>query len=1134
MYQVEFSCKAKLIFPFPMKSSSAAGPAEGVDATPMAVARIRQFAKASGLIEWSEQRALNKVVEVAKGVMDGSIRRFASEVDGRPCSRSTASDGTPLTVSHRVAQELQHGCIIRRSGNACHEFQVGISVYKCLDPAVTPRMALREPMPMVHGKTAAAEWSICEAFSQSLRQAGHLGPAVEHYCWDRAKYSALARLAKAWHVREEFVGKGGVTKDVLELTQIVICTPCACHDTQKAQEWGMFSGFRDRDMLRDIFVACASVRNGWNLVSTHVASWVASRLRYTEPLDQEHVSRLELFWSTMGVLPEVATTMTDILQLRFVKGELRVSQSVLEIADFNVVGSVVGALLGCWRIQKFTESRWHTVGTSSRGLAIGLVTGLSDLVDYILQEKKGSGYYLNGWYRLREDRISFVICCALVSRVSDAVMAELLVDARVLRTIETLKAVAAEEIDWLQNIPQFVYEALAELCPLSPAELRHNVLHAGQINYAFMHERFFAVTEEYPFRLAASNDDAQLAANLEALRVSAEPDEQATWQLWKLLQMGYSKKKLVGILQLIRDLEWSTLTAEQNHASAATLMKFHPEYSLQTLASRALICSVHRTMPAKTDNERLLVKLRRTLGQLVKRNPHKVNARSLHVRDLMAMARRTYGLGAGRPANLTKVIMRGAHKSFDSCSMAVQRKYSQATAGHCAGKRARHAEDINHTRAAIQLAEDRVEEEQAAGLGSVTWNDCAWGAAEMEQFEDLWELPEFAGRQLEERRAAAITAPEPISPHELEALTEHAVWEPEPAAAAQWVKDVAHHRASFWQCVFAIDAVDERAYFMFVFARQRPGVVFLSKLDFVEMDPLPPATPGVLEQRWSMRPVQFRFKWAPTHCISAAVLADTPIASIEVIQDVEHTESGFLETKNAMVLPLRDWLQLVPGPAVKDNEDKGSSSKRHKKGNNDELLAQFPWLEDYWRRGTELGNEKESRHSSSSGKKTDEPKVKTYIHDDDELEALWAEVHRYRSELASQFKMLETCDDFKTTCLGGEWTLEHKGVEADAIRGFASGQTAIKFCELQQMKHSKRFELSLYEMGPGGAFARAWCHKMQFFLNIALEAQDLACLFTEADIAKYVQPTEFAEAVRLLERKPLCMRAAKQIRALFI
>ena len=63
------------------------------------------------------------------------------------------------------------------------------------------------------------------ASSQTLREAGHAGIAVEHYAWDRAKYTALARLSKAHHNRAEFPAKDGVPKYMMDLTEFVV----QCH-----------------------------------------------------------------------------------------------------------------------------------------------------------------------------------------------------------------------------------------------------------------------------------------------------------------------------------------------------------------------------------------------------------------------------------------------------------------------------------------------------------------------------------------------------------------------------------------------------------------------------------------------------------------------------------------------------------------------------------------------------------------------------------------------------------------------------------------------------------------------------------------------------------------------------------------
>ena len=65
-----------------------------------------------------------------------------------------------------------------------------------------------------------------------------------------------------------------------------------------------------------------------------------------------------------GVDSDMVDTFGRVLQLRFVDGQLVVQSACLDVPDFSVVGTVQQCLLSCWRIQKFTEGRWRTVGAS--------------------------------------------------------------------------------------------------------------------------------------------------------------------------------------------------------------------------------------------------------------------------------------------------------------------------------------------------------------------------------------------------------------------------------------------------------------------------------------------------------------------------------------------------------------------------------------------------------------------------------------------------------------------------------------------------------------------------------------------------------------------------------------------------
>ena len=88
-------------------------------------------------------------------------------------------------------------------------------------------------------------------------------------------------------------------------------------------------------------------------------------------------------------------------------------------------------------------------------MVLGLLTGLGSLVDYIVRDLHKGGSYINGWYRIHGDRLSFLICCALVSRISDSLIGELLAGGRVLRNIETLKGTLSDGDDVAFRIALF-------------------------------------------------------------------------------------------------------------------------------------------------------------------------------------------------------------------------------------------------------------------------------------------------------------------------------------------------------------------------------------------------------------------------------------------------------------------------------------------------------------------------------------------------------------------------------------------------------------------------------------------------------------------------------------------------------
>eukprot|EP00974_Lingulodinium_polyedra_P043754 4200419-Lingulodinium_polyedra.AAC.1 len=142
---------------------------------------------------------------------------------------------------------------------------------------------MEEAVAMKYGKKVEAIAAASLKGWVCLRQAGHFGISIEHYCWDRMGLTALERFVRQWHAHQnldiaELAKEGGTTEKILRLSELVLVTPCAAHDAQNAFRWGMQSMAKDKEMLRDVYVSIESLRNSLDLINSHVAEWVTARL----------------------------------------------------------------------------------------------------------------------------------------------------------------------------------------------------------------------------------------------------------------------------------------------------------------------------------------------------------------------------------------------------------------------------------------------------------------------------------------------------------------------------------------------------------------------------------------------------------------------------------------------------------------------------------------------------------------------------------------------------------------------------------------------------------------------------------------------------------------------------------------
>jgi hypothetical protein len=653
-------------------------------------ALIECLSKAGGYLQPSQIRDIERCTEVGKTVIGLAIKDLVAQAAGSPIIRSSSADGTPVQTARAQTYTLPSGSKFQRSGRETSEVLLMNSFYRYVDhngDTITKAL-IEEPTPLNWGKCASNQFETCNKIFVTLRQAGHIGIAIEHYCFDRAVHSAMTKFFFACHQisgrQRRLLQDDSNAKELFmeDLTEWKVDTPCAAHDAQNSFKWALWEEDYSKDVLKDAHISIQSLRNSMNLLQGHVGRWVANIICFSPDRTFAVVDEMRAVWDTLvGNDAETVELLSAILQIRFnrIAQRLEIAESARSLPD--LIGTIVSTLMSVWKFRQFTDSRWLTVGDAGRTIAAGLLTGLDSLVDEIKCFPHVSLFHMGGFFRLAGDVKNFLIEASIVSRPMDAVLALLMEDGRVAQRYEELTELVQEEMCWMINLPDLVWNLLGELVSRSGAQLRSRCLQAGHESVAQFSKRVLDVAACRPWSLCRGDVDA----NVEGLAAEEEPPvtDDVSRKIWQLCRMGFSRVQIRKGVALLGNSPWTTLTTEQFHGSAASLMRLHPEYSTSTLRCRAFILSLNRLMPRPSAEEKSVAALQKKLEALQRRQPEKAGGRHLYLKDIMDLAReKTKRFGAHK-ANWQKQIFKRHASIWAGHELAWRRQYDfQAVMHH--------------------------------------------------------------------------------------------------------------------------------------------------------------------------------------------------------------------------------------------------------------------------------------------------------------------------------------------------------------------------------------------------------------------------------------------------------------------
>ena len=1067
-----------------------------------------ELTKASHTLSADQAQNCAKFCEVSKAFLHHKAASLVAKSQGRAVLLSYASDSTPTLTGKTVTGSLamaQGGRRLRfvRKGKQGMEYLMQRAFLRSRDSNGEVVMAtlFRDPIPLKEGKGAECCFSAALSFCPTLRSLGHDGVCISHSAFDRALQAPLSRLmgqrSQKYYYDLQQSDVSGVAQ-MRYLTDWTLSTACVDHDCQNGIKWSL-APFHEGDDLQDLYVVMEALRNSAEQIAQRVPEFVSKYLDIVVD-DGDRQATYE-YWTAIGVEPEAVEQLT---RLKLVWTGTRLQVAADHGFGDEVWGEVSSLLLYLLKWRKFSESRWLTLGVSCSSMAASLSVGLEALVAMVRADEHSSDYHLSGVSRLSSRIKTFCVAGTVASRVSDAVLAEVLEDDRVALRVGELECAMRDEQEWVASMGEHIWIRLASLCGegMSFQVLRTRCVAAACVAGGYISRRVFREARQMPWSFLHGD----VNANLHALLTMPMPVDETSQKLWQLVRLGFNRAALVEAVKLMGDISWSTTSVEQAHGSMATLHRYHPMYDERMLCQRSMV-HMMRALFAARDESRGVVHAEKRLAILAKKAPEKLTGRHVYLADCMATLNDMDVRDPQERVEMGRRLMRLHGHRFKALSPSDKAAYDDRAVSLALEKRMALEEEIEELieRRSLTIARNVQEQRQRREVTRVS--TCRLSDDDLVVFAAMWESGEFTHAEVAKLREAALESPRPLVAATLRELNEFDGDQQPLPDLPEWAEEVCRHRALFEGCALLFTSGGLETAYAFLFAGKNPMHVALMPLEYAERN----VDDSSEQEEGGGAPAfddvyDHEFTWG--------------LGEFSSEQDVEHDE----QTDDVLVLP---HLQMLPGRRLVSDADPipllafiskvaakvvgtGEVGARAttKPRVDVSVLEEIPWLAQFL--DAKEMNASHQRTSSSHKEKQKLPQVL----DRDSVEKVFDVLEEKRRNW--QWEGRDTSEDFVTEIRGGNWADLFLGQRADCMRGKAKSRGAKVWAQKYGMQKSSDYKYSKYrDEAITHGLAVAWCEQMQHYYNLYLQAGDVDFVYSQEDQGSW---TGCAQLERDLER----------------
>eukprot|EP00971_Amphidinium_carterae_P348006 6490268-Amphidinium_carterae.1 len=460
-----------------------------------------------------------------------------------------------------------------------------------------------------------------------------------------------------------------------------------------------------------------------------------------------------------------------------------------------------------------------------------------------------SEWEASGADKVGEVEVEMCAVLSLVSYLPESLLADLLADNRLLMQVGRLQAAMHALFSWLEHLSSSFWSLLAAFVSLPPSLLRDKVIRGSLVSMSYVQVKIFDVVADHPWSLAVG----VIAENVQALSELEEcPSNGVARKMWALLRAGMSQADMVQVLSVMSTCSFTSHFSKKQHSSAALFKKRH-DYNTATLIARSFIHTFRQLLPATTDEEKELEKLRTSLISLRKIQMSHLTGRQCFLGEMMkARMNKSVPLKLHKLTPQAIMVQHGAIWA----SMSAERKHTfecmaKAMRDHRGGELQEYIAEQTHAFSQVEtsIAQSKHME------GAMKMSSARLNPADLKGLQNLISSDMWTKKQLQANRERSSSCPEPLSVHSFgEYVSRSSLELPEHPHLSPLGRRIAGARDVLQGVALGVPDGDCVSWYKFTHAVLAPGRLFLLPLEVVSL-PLQTCGPSLHDWNESQRSV---------------------------------------------------------------------------------------------------------------------------------------------------------------------------------------------------------------------------------------------------------------------------------------